>query len=82
MKPWAEKDDWFENYARRIMVLKPPGTIITNDLPEVCRAVKEAFTRVYRAVAFDISLFCHSPKSFTISKFCNCCLESECSVIF
>jgi hypothetical protein len=28
-----------------------------------------------------IALFCHSPKSLTISKFCNCCLESDRSVI-
>jgi hypothetical protein len=29
----------------------------------------------------SIALFCHSPKNLTISKFCNCCVESDCSVI-
>lgn len=48
-------------------------------------------TRKYRSVGgasggdlkdkTAISLFCHSPKNLTISKFCNCCVESDCSVI-
>jgi hypothetical protein len=29
-----------------------------------------------------LTLFCHSPKTFVISKFCNPCLLSDCFVIY
>src|SRR6266567_2132937 len=54
MRPWIQDTDWFNKYVRGSVNLKMPAHEATKVLPEVHDAIKSAFMRVYRAVAFDI----------------------------
>ena len=50
-KPWVGNEGWFDEYSQRIAILK---NLNSSSVPKIKEAIKSAFMRVYRAVAFDI----------------------------
>jgi hypothetical protein len=81
---------WNKSAARSVLFiwifLFFPGLLFSFflvGLPVVILSIYSIYQSCVRLLASKpvLSLFCHSPKNLTISKFCNCCVESDCSVI-